>query len=60
MVQSVREALSIASSAVRSFPTDQPAPYQLNGFVATLQLDIAPYTVRLFFTKEHRSIWLAA
>ena len=59
-VQSVREALSIASSAVRSFPTDQPAPYQLNGSVATLQLDIAPYTVPLFFTKEHRSTWLAA
>jgi hypothetical protein len=59
-VQSVRNALSSATSAVRSFPTDQSAPYRLNGFVATLQLDIAPYTVRLFFTKEHRSTWLAA
>jgi hypothetical protein len=58
--EALREALSASVPTVRTFPTDKPTPYRLDGCVATLPLDLAPYTVRLFFTQEHRAAWLGA
>jgi hypothetical protein len=54
----LRAALSASLPTVRMFPTNNPTPYRLNGYVATLHLDVAPHTVRLFFTEGHRAAWL--
>ncbi len=48
-----------AATVNRDFPrhTVEEGQKRISGKVITLDLDVAPYTVKLFFTKSHAEIW---
>ncbi len=48
-----------AATVNRDFPryTGEEGQKRISGKVITLDLDVAPYTVKLFFTKSHAEIW---
>ena len=55
----VLAALKSGSTAVRHFPDKSGALEARDGVAASITLSAAPFTITLFFTREHRDAWLA-
>jgi hypothetical protein len=53
------DALSNAQKVIRAFPGDESGTVlaRTEGLLATLSLDVEPFSARLFFTQQHAMAW---
>ena len=59
--EGVRAALRIAKPVTRRFPSNPEGTRSIKreGLLAEIEIDVAPWRMRLYFTPEHAAAWLA-